>query len=111
MLNPGELAEAGVGRKPMLKLAEIEVLYVEVILPASWYERVAIGDAVTIHTEVPAGASYDATVKVVDPVMDSASGTFFVRLELPNPDYALPAGVRCRVRFNGTDDALAAGAG
>jgi RND family efflux transporter MFP subunit len=108
MLNPGELAEAGVGRKPMLKLAEIEVLYVEVIMPAPWYERVAIGDAVTIHPEVPAGASYDATVKVVDRVMDSASGTFVVRLELPNPDYALPAGIRCRARFDGVADPLAA---
>jgi hypothetical protein len=31
--------------------------------------------------------------------MDSASGTFVVRLELPNPDNSLPAGTRCRARF------------
>jgi hypothetical protein len=36
---------------------------------------------------------------VVDPVIDAASGTFGVRLELPNSDYRLPAGLRCKVRF------------
>jgi hypothetical protein len=38
-------------------------------------------------------------VTVVDRVFDAASSTFGVRLELPNPDYSLPAGLRCRIRF------------
>ena len=29
----------------------------------------------------------------------AASGTFGVRLELPNPDFKLPAGLKCTVRF------------
>ena len=36
---------------------------------------------------------------VVDRVMDAASGTFGVRLELPNRDLKLPAGLKCTVRF------------
>lgn len=40
-----------------------------------------------------------ATVTVVDRVIDAAIGTFGVRLSLPNPDYRLPAGLRCQVRF------------
>ena len=39
--------------------------------------------------------------QVVDRVVDAASGTFGVRLELPNPNYALPAGLKCKVRFPG----------
>jgi membrane fusion protein (multidrug efflux system) len=35
----------------------------------------------------------------VDRVMDAASGTFGVRLQLPNPALALPGGIRCKVRF------------
>jgi hypothetical protein len=35
----------------------------------------------------------------VDRVIDAASGTFGVRLELPNRERKIPAGVRCRVRF------------
>jgi hypothetical protein len=30
-------------------------------------------------------------------VIDAASNTFRVRLELPNPNGALPAGLRCKV--------------
>jgi membrane fusion protein, multidrug efflux system len=40
-------------------------------------------------------------VKVVDHVIDAASGTFGIRLELKNPDYSLPAGLKCKVRFPG----------
>ena len=36
---------------------------------------------------------------IVDPVIDGASGTFGVRLRLPNPDRVVPAGLRCQVRF------------
>jgi len=46
------------------------------------------------------GGTYAATVTVVDRVLDAASGTFGVRLTLPNPDLQLPAGIRCKVRFD-----------
>ena len=32
-------------------------------------------------------------VKIIDRVMNSASGTFGVRLELPNPEFILPVGL------------------
>ena len=52
-----------------------------------------------VQPEAPMGGSYTATVTVVDRVVDAASGTFGVRLELPNRDYRLPAGLKCKVRF------------
>jgi multidrug efflux pump subunit AcrA (membrane-fusion protein) len=36
---------------------------------------------------------------VVDKVIDAASNTFGVRLELENPDYAIPGGIRCNINF------------
>jgi hypothetical protein len=36
---------------------------------------------------------------VVDHVVDAASSLFGVRLELPNRDYRLPAGLKCKVRL------------
>jgi RND family efflux transporter MFP subunit len=108
ILNPGELAEAGVGRKAMLKLAEIEVLYVEVIMPARYYESVSVGTLATIFPEIPAGSMHEATVTVVDRVIDAASGTFVVRLEIPNPDFTQPAGTRCRANFDSIGDLVSA---
>ena len=107
ILNPGELAEAGVGRKPMLKLAEIDPLYVEVLLPTEAYGKVKHGMAIQVTPEIPAGSRYRATVKVIDRVLDAASGTFGVRLELPNPQRKIPAGIRCQAVFPDIDAALA----
>ena len=42
--------------------------------------------------EAPVTEPRQATVTVVDPVVDAASGTIGVRLELPNSSHALPAG-------------------
>ena len=36
---------------------------------------------------------------IVDRIIDGASGTFGVRLLLPNEDHSLPGGLRCRVSF------------
>jgi RND family efflux transporter MFP subunit len=96
-MHPGEISE--VGAKPILKLAEISMLHVEAILPISAYGQIAQGDVATVRPEAPIGGSYAARIVVVDSVLDSASGTFGVRLELPNEDRKLPAGARCRVEF------------
>ena len=106
ILNPGEFAEAGVGRKPLLKLAEIDTLHVEVLLPAQAYGKVKHGMAIDVTPEIPAGSQYRATVKVIDRVLDAASGTFGVRLELRNPERKIPAGIRCRAAFPEIDNAL-----
>lgn len=103
LLNPGELAEAGVGRKPLLKLAELDVLHVEVLLPAQAYGEVQLGKVIEVAPETPAGSRYKATVRVIDRVLDAASGTFGVRLELANPDRKIPAGIRCKANFPGID--------
>lgn len=99
LLHPGEFAEAGVGRKPILKLAEIDVLHVEVLLPVEAYGQVKAGMEVAVLPEIPAGARYTAKVRVIDRLVDAASGTFGVRLELANPQRRMPAGIRCKATF------------
>jgi RND family efflux transporter MFP subunit len=98
MLNPGDLAEAGTGRKPILKLAQVEPLRVEVILPVPAYGKLKAGTSAEVTPE-GLGGQYPANITVIDSVFDSASGTFGVRLELPNVAGKLPAGIRCRADF------------
>jgi RND family efflux transporter MFP subunit len=100
MLNPGDLAEAGTGRKPMLKLAQINPLRVEVVLPLDAYGKLRVGMTGQVTPE-GLGGKHSALVKVVDRVFDAASGTFGVRLELPNRNNAIPGGIRCQVEFSG----------
>jgi multidrug efflux pump subunit AcrA (membrane-fusion protein) len=62
------------------------------------YGKIHRGDLANVTPETP-GTSFSARVSVVDRVIDAASGTFGVRLELPSPNNAIPAGAKCKVRF------------
>lgn len=98
MLKPGEFG-AITFKDPIMKLAEIDPLHVEVVLPVSEYGQVKPGQKALVMPEAPVGGRYETAVKLVDKVVDAASGTFGVRLELRNRRFEIPAGVRCRVRF------------
>ena len=70
------------------------------MIPVAYYGSIRPGMAAEVTPEAPLdGERYRAKVKIIDRVIDAARGTFGVRLELPNPDYRLPAGLRCQVRF------------
>lgn len=94
-VSPGEY----INNQPLLRVAQINPLRVEVIVPARMFGRILPGMTATIVPELPAYGEKSATVSIVDKVIDAASNTFGVRLELPNPGLELPAGLRCRVRF------------
>lgn len=98
--HPGELAQTGESARAILKLAQTHPLRVEVILPVASFGRIKPKSKAEVVVEPPLSGRYEATVQVVDSVVDSASGTFGVRLELPNPNGDIPAGVKCRVRFS-----------
>jgi RND family efflux transporter MFP subunit len=83
----------------IVTIAEMDPLRVETYLPASLFGRVKVGDSAEVLPDPPVGGTYRGKVTVVDPVLDAASNTIGVRLELPNPDLTLPAGIHCMVRF------------
>jgi RND family efflux transporter MFP subunit len=96
-LSPGER----VGSDKILKIAQIDPLNVEVIAPVELFGQVRPGMTGEIRFQPQLPGTYKAVVTVVDRVIDAASGTFGVRLELPNPGNKVPAGIKCRVRFSG----------
>ena len=97
-LGPGEFVN---DQAHILTIAEMDPLRVETYLPLSFYGHIKVGDTAEVLPEAPVGGSYQAKVAVVDQVFDAASGTIGVRLELPNPELRLPAGIHCRVHFGG----------
>ena len=94
-VSPGEFVD----NQPLLRLAQMDPLRVEVVLPVEMFRNIEPGMKADIRPENEAEGDYSATVTIVDRVIDPASGTFGVRLELPNPDYRLPGGLKCTVRF------------
>ena len=95
--SPGEFAD----EEALMQLAQLDPLNVEVILPAYLFGSIQPGMQGEVTPESPLdGKAYTAEVKIVDRMVDASSGTFGVRLELPNPDYKLPGGLKCMVRFD-----------
>ena len=88
-----------VGENPILTIARIDPLYVEVVAPVAFLGQIRLGAKATVFPEAPVGSEHTADVIVVDKVVDAASGTFGVRLKLRNKGYKLPAGLKCRVVF------------
>lgn len=88
-----------VANKALLKIAQMDPLRVEVVLPVEMFTDIKPGMKADIVPENQTDKTYSATVAIVDRVIDPASGTFGVRLELPNPDYRLPGGLKCTVQF------------
>lgn len=100
MLNPGDLAEAGSGRKAVLKVAQVDPIRADVPLPAALFGKVRVGSRAAVTAQV-GGRRFEARVSQVDPVIDAASGTFVVRLEVRNAQGAVPAGSRCTAGIDG----------
>jgi len=95
-LHEGERVE----EKPVVKVATIDPLRVEVIVPSVHFNRILPGMVASVQPEMPGTGAVDAKVVVVDRVIDAASNSFRVRLEVPNRDGQLPPGLRCKVDFS-----------
>jgi RND family efflux transporter MFP subunit len=97
-LGQGEYAN---DQAHILTIAQMDPLRVEAFLPISVYGHLKVGDVADVMPDAPVGGTYQAKIVVVDQVFDAASNTIGVRLELPNPDLRLPAGIHCSLRLGG----------
>ena len=86
--------------RTIMKLAQIDPLQVELIAPTEYFGLIKKGMEVDIYPERPANKSFKATVTIVDQLIDPASGSFTVRMALPNPGDQLVGGVNCMASFS-----------
>jgi membrane fusion protein (multidrug efflux system) len=96
-MAPGDFIRTD--KSMVMKLAQIDPLNVEVIAPASIYGTVKVGMTGDVSLEPLLPGIHKAKVVVVDKVIDAASGTLGLRLQLPNPGHRIPAGIKCTVEF------------
>lgn len=94
--HPGELASRD---HPIVRIARLDPLRVEVFVPIALYGQVMVGQRALVIPEAPINRPLEARVTVVDRVADAASSTFGVRLEAPNPGHRVPGGLKCKVRI------------
>ena len=94
-LTPGEFIRTD--KSVVLRLAQIDPLNVEVIAPARMFKSVQVGMGGRVNLAPMMSGIYQAKVVVVDKLIDAASGTLGIRLQLPNPENRIPAGIKCSV--------------
>jgi RND family efflux transporter MFP subunit len=98
-LNPGALVDGGEGRKPILKIAQIDPLRVQALLPLRLFPRLKPGQAVQVTPEAPFNNALQARLRTVDRVIDAAAGTVGIVAEIANGKQQLPAGLRCKLKL------------
>ncbi len=86
--------------RAIMKLAQIDPLRVELIAPTEYFGLIEKGMEVEIRPERPSNKTFKAKVTIVDQLIDPASGSFTVRMALPNPGEQLVGGVNCLASFS-----------
>jgi cobalt-zinc-cadmium efflux system membrane fusion protein len=86
-------------REPVVRVARIDPLRIEAIVPAVQFGQIRAGQQATVKTDLPDFPMLNAQVTLVDRVIDAASNSFRVRLKVPNPGNRIPSGLRCRIAF------------
>lgn len=99
MLWPGETVEPGATRHAIVKVARLDPLRVRVVLPLRAFGDIKPGAPVRVTSEIQPGRPYPARVASIDRVVDAASGTFIVLLDLDNKALDVPSGVKCKAQF------------
>jgi membrane fusion protein, multidrug efflux system len=97
-LAPGEFIRTD--KSVVVRLAQINPLHIEVVAPAKLFGTLRVGQTGRVSLAPFFPGTFQAKIVTVDKVIDAASGTLGVRLELPNPENRIPAGIRCNVVFN-----------
>ena len=96
-VNQGERVED----RPLMRVAVVDPLRVELMVPTSQYGSFKQGDSIMVQPELPGAPPMRAKVALIDLAMDAASNSFRMRLSLANLCGQLPSGLRCKADLAG----------
>jgi len=94
----GELVD-GVNDAVVCQIVRLDPLHVLVPIPADTYGQIRVGDRATVTAEQLPQGKATAKVILVDRLVQADSQTYTVKLELPNPDGTIPAGIKVEASF------------
>ncbi len=94
-----EVGEAVDEFTPVLILADVNRLYLEVFLPAAHIREIKEGQVVTVKVPDLPDRVFEGRVEKLSSVVNAASGEFKVRVIIPNGDRALVAGTYAVASF------------
>lgn len=94
----GGAFEAG---ERLYRIAALDPIWIEADVYAAEAADIVIGEPVTARLPALPGRVFETRVAFLQPVLDAATRTLRVRLELANPDHALRPEMHADVEFEG----------
>ncbi len=94
-----DVGEATLEDRPVLRLVVLDILHVLAYVPSAVASRLRVGQMAEVELEGLSPTRRNCRIVMIDPVIDAASDTRRVKLELPNPNDKVPAGTKALVRF------------
>ncbi|WP_075172492.1 efflux RND transporter periplasmic adaptor subunit [Neptunomonas phycophila] len=85
---------------PVMQLVQLNPLHVEAVLGMEYFGQIHNNMLGDVYPETNLNTPYSAHIEVVDPVGDTASGTFGVRLTMDNPGNHIVSGVKCILKLS-----------
>ncbi|GEM_PF-2230855 len=92
VLRVNKSAGESTDENPLIVVVQTKRLNAVFYPPKQMFGKVAVGDKVTLDFSTEPPLKREAAVVSVDPIIDSASGFFRVKMELDNADQKIPAG-------------------
>lgn len=94
LVDVGEL----VTQEPVLQVIQLNPLFVEVVLPQALYSEFRLKQVLQFSAENGGlKQAFSGKVIVKDAIIDAASETFSLRVEVANPNLSILAGLKCSV--------------
>jgi multidrug resistance efflux pump len=97
-VNEGEIVSS-ISPSPLFWLVEMRTVKIECAIPESELSRVEPGSEATIEVDAYPEDQFVGDITRISPVVDPASLTFKVTIEIPNSDYRLKPGMFARVNI------------
>lgn len=92
----------------LVPLEAIDPLKVDFRVPEMYFNKIQVGQALSIRLDALPGAERQGEVYAVSPVIDAGGRSILLRATVPNPDSLLRPGMFARVQLLfGADDVLA----
>ena len=83
-----------------LQIVSLDPLHAQVIFQAELYGKIKNDMLVTLFTQGKSDG-FPGKIKTIDPIIDAASDTFGITVEIKNDHHQLIAGSRCHVEISG----------
>jgi multidrug efflux pump subunit AcrA (membrane-fusion protein) len=96
LLFPGELVK----QAPIMTIAQLDPLRVQLVVPAATMHRLRTGMAADVRLDWHESKTHQAKVVLINPVLEPATRTVVLHLELPNPGHQIPPWLSCAATFS-----------